>query len=67
MCFVKSSAPAAVAEPQEAVERKEADASATKTSQIEKNSNAGFKQNLKTSATGLEENAKTDKKTFLGE
>ena len=64
MCFVKSSAPAVV--PQEEVVRHEADASLTKNSS-NNSVQKGFVQNIKTSALGLEDQAKTTKKTLLGE
>ena len=64
MCFVKSSAP--VVEQQEPVVRKEADASLTKNSN-KKLASSGFAQNIKTSAFGLEDEAKVSKKTLLGE
>ena len=66
MCFSKSEPSVAVVEPKEPVVRHEADASLTKNSQ-NSNSKSGFSQNIKTTAFGLEENAKTDKKTLLGE
>ncbi len=68
MCFVKSkpveAAPAAV-EPQDIVQRKEADASLTKTSQM--GEKKGFSQNIKTSALGLQDEAQTGQKRLLGE
>lgn len=65
MCFAKS-APAVVVEPQDPVIRHEADAALTKNSQ-NTNSAAGFKQNIKTSAIGIDDEAKTARKTLLGE
>lgn len=69
MCFVKSPKTPDVSNvvQQDPVERKEADAASTKTSQIEAAKNSGFRQNIKTSAYGLEENAPVEKKTLLGE
>ena len=65
MCFKKSpSIP--VVEPQ-VVERKQADASLTKNSQIEKNNKSAFAENLRTSAYGLTDYAQTEKNTLLGE
>lgn len=68
MCFAKS-APAqttAPAEPQDPVIQHEADASLTKNTKNINNQGA-FKQNIKTSALGLDEQANTAKKTLLGE
>ena len=66
MCFAKSSpAPVVVSEPKDPVIRHEADASLTKNSK--NNIQSGFQQNVKTSALGLDEQAKTSKKTLLGE
>ncbi len=68
MCFIKSSgisnAQSAIQE-QSAVVRHEADASATKNQEYKKQQ--GYEQNLKTSAIGLQDEAKTGKKTLLGE
>ena len=67
MCFVKSapvSVPATV-EPVK-VERHQADAAQTKNSAIDDRPR-GFLQNLKTSPYGLEDTARTEKKTLLGE
>lgn len=65
MCFVKSSKPApTVQEPE--IDRKQADASLTKNSQIS-NTNRGYGQNIKTSAYGLSDMAKTERNTLLGE
>ena len=66
MCFTKSSPSVAPIEPQDPVIRKEANASLTKNSNKD-NAAQGFRQNIKTSAIGLEENANTQKKTLLGE
>lgn len=66
MCFSKSAPQAPVVEPQDPVVRHEADADLTKNSKSS-NSKAVFKQNIKTSAFGLDESANTDKKTLLGE
>ncbi len=68
MCFVKSSTPAVtpVTDPApEPVVRHQADASATKNS--DRNQIEGYNQNLKTSPYGIEEEAKTSKKTLLGD
>lgn len=70
MCFVKSKAAEVapvVNEPQQQdiVQRKEADASLTKTSQIEEK--RGFAQNIKTSALGLQDDASVSQKRLLGE
>ncbi len=66
MCFVKAKAPAVeTVVQQETVQRKEADASATKA--VKPMSASGYQQNVKTSAFGLKEPAQTDKKTLLGE
>ena len=66
MCFAKSSPTIPVAEPQDPVVRHEADASITKNSQ-NNNLKGSFRQNIKTSALGLEDTANTYKKTLLGE
>lgn len=66
MCFAKSAPAAPVIKPQDPVVRHEANASITKNSQNSE-SKGGFKQNIKTTALGLDENANTDKKTLLGE
>ena len=65
MCFTKSS-PSVEVEPQDPVIRHEANADLTKNS---KTSSAyqGFRENIKTSAFGIEEQANTQKKTLLGE
>ena len=67
MCFTKSS-PTIVApvEPQDPVIRQEASAALTKTSKNDNNFQ-GYRENIKTSAIGLEDNANTKKKTLLGE
>ena len=64
MCFVKSSSPKIVEEPE--VERKQANASLTKNS-INTTSNRGYQQNIRTSAYGLTDMANTEKNTLLGE
>lgn len=68
MCFIKkSSAPTIKADPvivQEPVQRQKADANLTKP--ITSNSR-GIKDNIKTSAYGLEDTPDTQKKTLLGE
>ena len=66
MCFAKSAPAAPVIEPQDPVVRHEANASITKNSQ-NNDMKGGFKQNIKTTALGLEDNANTEKKTLLGE
>ena len=63
MCFAKTT-PSIPEQPP--VIQHEANASLTKNSDNNKLS-SGYKQNIKTSAFGLEENAKTTKKTLLGE
>ncbi len=65
MCFAKST-PKIDSTPQESVVRHEADASLTKNSSNSEKQ-GGFKENIKTSALGLEDNANTEKKTLLGE
>ncbi len=65
MCFTKSSRIVQV-KPQDPIIRQEADASLTKNSKSSLNSSS-YKENIKTSAFGLEEQAKTQKKTLLGE
>ena len=65
MCFVKS-APVVPVVEQPKVERHQADASLTKNSAND-NEPKGYLQNLKTTPVGLEDYAKTDKKTLLGE
>ena len=65
MCFVKSS-PVEVPQVSEPVEIKQADADKTKNSQNTPQKSA-FEQNVRTSAFGLEDNLKTNKKTLLGE
>ncbi len=64
MCFTKSSN--IVVAPQDPVVRHEANASMTKNS---KNNviESGFKENIKTSALGLQDETMKDKKTLLGE
>ena len=67
MCFIKTSTkeiPTQAIEEKETVARREADASITKNSSEKRQ---GYKQNLKTSAIGLGEDAETEKKTLLGE
>jgi hypothetical protein len=64
MCFIKSSK-GAVAVKQDPVIRHEADASVTKNSA--NNLNSGYKENLRTSAIGLTDEANVNKKTLLGE
>ncbi len=64
MCFIKSSSPA-VPEVQETVQRHEANAEVTKTSQSE--NLRGYEQNVKTSPIGLTDDASVNKKTLLGE
>jgi len=69
MCFAKSAPSAPPPAPvvvQEPVVRKSADASITKNSQDNRNKGA-FLQNVKTDVFGLDDNAKTQKKTLLGE
>ncbi|MBR5303659.1 MAG: hypothetical protein IKU37_02400 [Candidatus Gastranaerophilales bacterium] len=66
MCFAKSAPVVPVVKPQDPVIRHEADASLTKNSQNNELA-SGFKQNIKTSALGLEDEANTAKKTLLGE
>ncbi len=68
MCFIKSpSAPALIEAPKqsEVVQRHQANASATKAQKSE--NTQGFRENLKTSPVGIEEETTTQKKTFLGE
>lgn len=68
MCFFKSS-PAPVIQQQvaqEPVERRQADANATKNSKIE-GIKSGYKENLKTAPMGLSDEAQVQKKTLLGE
>ena len=64
MCFTKS-APVIVTQPKDPVVQHEADASLTKNSKSQLSH--GFNENVKTSAFGLDEQAKTQKKTLLGE
>ena len=64
MCFVKSSSPKVVEEPE--IIRKQADASLTKNS-INTNANRGYQQNVRTTAYGLTDAANTEKNTLLGE
>ncbi len=67
MCFIKSSSPSVPeAVSQDIVQRKEADASLTKNSNSNREAST-FKQNLKTSAFGVEDETNTNKKTLLGE
>lgn len=65
MCFVSSSGSADIPKEPE-VERKQADASLTKNS-LNANSNRGYRQNIKTSAIGLTDEANTGKSVLLGE
>lgn len=66
MCFIKSPKIEPVdVQPQEKVQRHQADASATKTSKSTNES--AYKQNIKTSPLGLEEEQPDNKKTLLGE
>lgn len=65
MCFAKSE-PTVVPAVQDSVIRHEADASLTKNSNLD-NKQGIFKQNIKTTAFGLEDSANTEKKTLLGE
>ncbi len=69
MCFVKSStqtvAPVPV-EPEPIVERKEANASATKSSAAN-TQKAVNTQNIKTTPLGLSDEATVQRKTLLGE
>ena len=58
MCFTKS-APVVMTQPQDPVVRHEADASLTKNSKSQLSH--GFSENVKTSAFGLDEQAKTQK------
>lgn len=64
MCFTKSAPTIAPVEVQEPVVRHEANAQATKNS---RNYDGGFKRNVLTSAYGIDQEAKTTKKTLLGE
>ena len=66
MCFAKSTPVAPVAQQQDPVVRHEANASITKNSQNH-DLKSSFKQNIKTTALGLEDIVNTDKKTLLGE
>lgn len=63
MCFTKSEKVPSV-EIKEPILRHEANASVTKNSSQQKD---GYRQNVLTSAFGLENEAKTSKKTLLGE
>ena len=65
MCFTKSS-PSVEVKPQDPVIRHEANADLTKNSKTSSAYQA-FRENIKTSAFGLEEQANTQKKTLLGE
>lgn len=69
MCLVKKAPvidPAMFAPKEtEVVERHQADASLTKSSVDE--AAHGYKENLRTTPLGLEDNAQTQKKTLLGE
>lgn len=65
MCFTKSS-PSVQVKPQDPVVRHEANADLTKNSKISSSSSA-FRENIKTTAFGLDEQARTQKKTLLGE
>ena len=64
MCFTKSTPTIAPVEVQEPVVRHQANAQATKNS---KNYDSGFKKNILTTAYGIDQDAKTTKKTLLGE
>ena len=66
MCFAKSTPKPMPVEIQQPVVRHEANASLTKNNK-EKTNKAAFAQNVKTSPTGLEYGANTQKKTLLGE
>jgi len=67
MCFIKKSPAISISSAaKDPVERHQADASTTKHS-IDDNKPSGFLQNIKTSPVGLEDVAKTGKKTLLGE
>ena len=63
MCFAKTSPSIPKEEP---VIQHEADASKTKNSDFNRIS-SGFKQNIKTSAFGLDDLSNTSKKTLLGD
>ncbi len=65
MCFIKSSTPVSAEVETTQVERKQADASVTKSSQSQRL--RGYEQNIKTSPVGLTDSANTEKKTLLGE
>ena len=66
MCFIKSSKPKVPKTvQQDPVIRHQADAEKTKNSKDE--NLQGYNQNLKTTPIGLTDEAKTDKKTLLGE
>ena len=67
MCFVKTKTVDTTPAQIDPVERKEANASLTKTSDIEKNKKTGFEENIKTSAQGILEEANVSKKQLLGE
>ena len=64
MCFTKSASSAPPIVEPEPVIRHEADADVTKKS---KGNDGGFRQNILTSAYGIDQQAKTTKKTLLGE
>ena len=64
MCFTKSAPSVAPVEVQEPVVRHEANAQVTKNS---RDYDSGFRRNVLTSAYGIEQDAKTTKKTLLGE
>ncbi len=64
MCFIKSSTKPVVIQ-QEPVERKQANAQTTKSTQDERF--RGYEQNVKTSSIGLTDDANVEKKTLLGE
>ena len=67
MCFIKkSSIDVSQETSQDTIQRHQADASLTKNSQNE-NAQKGYLQNLKTTPIGLVDDAKTEKKTLLGE
>ena len=65
MCFTKS-APSIQVQSKDSVVRHEANADLTKNSKTS-SVYQGFRENVKTSAFGLEEQARTQKKTLLGE
>lgn len=68
MCFIKSSginAQQASIQEENAVVRHEADASITKNQNTNNSTNKN--QNLRTTPMGLQEEAKTERKTLLGD